>query len=122
MARPVFRGRSRMGLRLACRRISGRAVILVEQTCPSAGRQPTAPPAWGKKRVEVARDAAGDLTEDARQGGAAPGQDQRLHEQVISPARGERRCAGDRSLIANDRGSAADRAGSGSPPRSERRE
>jgi hypothetical protein len=44
-----------------------------------------------------------------------------LHEQVFSPARGGRRCAGDGTFNAEDL-SAATRAGSGSPPRSERRE
>jgi hypothetical protein len=79
-------------------------------------------PRWGKKRVEVARDAAGGLTEDRQAGGAAPDRNERLYEQVFSPARGRCRCVGDGTSLAQDRAPAADGAGSGSPPRSERRE
>ena len=79
-------------------------------------------PRWGKKRVEVARDAAGGLTEDRQAGGAAPDRNERLYEQVFSPAGGRCRCVGDGTSIAQDRAPAAAVAGFGSPPRSERRE
>jgi hypothetical protein len=58
----------------------------------------------------------------ARQGGAAPDRNERLYEQVFSPARGGCRCVGDGTFITKDRVHAAVLPGSGSPPRSERRE
>ena len=58
----------------------------------------------------------------ARQGGAAPDRNERLHEQVFSPAHGGCRGAGDGTFITQDRVTAAILPGSGSSPRSERRE
>ena len=58
----------------------------------------------------------------ARQGGAAPDRNERLYEQVFSPARDGSRCVGDGTFIKQDRMLVAVIPGSGSPPRSERRE
>jgi hypothetical protein len=58
----------------------------------------------------------------ARQGGAAPDRNERLYEQVFSPARGGCRCVGDGTSITKDRVHPAVIPGSGSSPRSERRE
>ena len=59
---------------------------------------------------------------NARQGGAAPDGNERLYEQVFSPTRGGCRCVGEGTSFTRDLVSAAVLPGTGSPPRSERRE
>jgi hypothetical protein len=102
------------------------AAILNTQTCPARAGSRDAPLVVGEEASEVARDAAGGPKRNspgtAQAGGAAPGQDRQLYEQVFGPARGERRCPGDGTFIAQDRASTAVRALSGPSPRSERRE
>jgi hypothetical protein len=101
------------------------AAILDAQTCPTRAGSRDAPLVVGEEASEVARDAAGGPRQ--RNGDRAgrrrgPGQDRQLYEQVFGPARGERRCPGDGTFIAQDRASTAVRALSGPSPRSERRE
>ena len=99
--------------------------ILDAQTCPTRAGSRDAPLVMGEEAREVARDAASGpeaSNGDRQAGGAAPGQDRQLYEQVFGPARGECRRAGDGTSIAQGRASTAVRVRSGSPPRSERRE
>ena len=100
--------------------------ILDPQTCPTRAGSRDAPLVVGEEASEVARDAAGGpkRSENGDRSGRrrGPGQDRQLYEQVFGPARGERRCAGDGTFIAQDRASTAVRVVSGSSPPSERRE
>ena len=103
-----------------------RAVILHVQTCPSRAGSGDAPLVMGKEArrggARRRRRPRSNQKGDRQAGGAAPGQDRQLYEQVFNPVRGTCRCAGDGTFIAQDRAATAARAVSGSPPRSERRE
>src|SRR5262245_15458371 len=101
------------------------SAVILDTNVPRPGRQPRGrrPGTGGKRARWRATPPATRERERRAKRRAAPDRTERLQTQVPGPARGERRGAGTTAAthIASPY-AAAVRDGSGSPPRSERRE